>query len=237
MVAAGLFLQKIVASKKKYSTFDRELLAAHSAIRHFRFLLEGQHFHLLTDHKPLVAAMLRVSPPWSARQQRHLSFIAEFTSDIRHTSGTANIVADALSRPSPPTPPTAPSSTSCMPASVPTVMPSALPSSMTASLPISATSVESKTAVAAAQCVDFSLIAATQLTCPDVAAMKFLPSLNVVSQVVEGVEVLGDVSTGVFRPLVPPAFREQVFLHLHNISILVFVLPAAWSVVVSVGHT
>ncbi len=39
-----------------------------------------------------------------------------------------------------------------------------------------------------------------------------------VYQVVEGVEVLGDVSTGVFRPLVPPAFREQVFLHLHNIS-------------------
>jgi hypothetical protein len=32
-----------------------------------------------------------VSPPWSARQQRHLSYIAEFTSDIRHTSGTANI--------------------------------------------------------------------------------------------------------------------------------------------------
>ncbi len=48
--------------------------------------------------------------------------------------------------------------------------------------------------------------------------MKLLPSLSVVSQVVEGVEVLGDVSTGVFRPLVSPAFREQVFLHLHNIS-------------------
>ncbi len=214
----AFFSKKLSPAQEKYSTFDRELLAAHSAIRHFRFLLEGRHLRLLTDHKPLVAAMLRVSPPWSARQQRHLSFIAEFTSDIRHTSGTANIVADALSRPSPPTPPTAPSSTRCMPASVPAVMPSALPSSMSASLPISATSVESKTAVATAQPVDFSLIAAAQLTCPDVASMKLLPSLNMVSQVVEGVEVLRDVSTGVFRPLVPPAFREQVFLHLHNIS-------------------
>ncbi len=97
-------------------------------------------------------------------------------------------------------------------------MPSALPSPTPASLPISATSVESTTAVATAQPVDFSLIAGAQLTCPDVAAMKLLPSLSVVSQVVEGVEILGDVSTGVFRLLVPPAFREQVFLHLHNIS-------------------
>jgi hypothetical protein len=85
----AFFSKKLSPTQEKYSTFDRELLAAHSAIRHFRFLLEGRHFRLLTDHKPLVAAMLRVSPPWSARQQRHLSFIAEFTSDIRHTSGTA----------------------------------------------------------------------------------------------------------------------------------------------------
>ncbi len=48
--------------------------------------------------------------------------------------------------------------------------------------------------------------------------MKLLPSLNVVSRLVEGVEILGDASTGVFRPLVPPAFREQVFLHLHYIN-------------------
>ena len=33
------------------------------------------------------------------RQQRHLSFIAEYTSDIRHIAGKANVVADALSRP------------------------------------------------------------------------------------------------------------------------------------------
>ncbi len=66
--------------------------------------------------------------------------------------------------------------------------------------------------------MDFSLIAAAQLLGPDVAAMKLLPSLNVVSKLVKGVVIFGDVSTGVFRPLVPPAFREQVFLHLHNIS-------------------
>ena len=36
----------------------------------------------------------------SPRQTRHLSFIAEFSSDIRHVSGAANVVVDALSRPS-----------------------------------------------------------------------------------------------------------------------------------------
>jgi hypothetical protein len=41
----------------------------------------------LTDHKPLVTSLFRTTPLWSARQQRQLSFIAEFTSDIRHTPG------------------------------------------------------------------------------------------------------------------------------------------------------
>jgi hypothetical protein len=74
-----------------YSTFDRELFAAYSAVRHFRFLLEGRKFHILTDHKPLVLAMERTTPPWSALQQRHLSFLAEFTSDLRHTSGSLKL--------------------------------------------------------------------------------------------------------------------------------------------------
>jgi len=95
----AFFSQKLSPTQCRYSTFDRELLAAFSAVRHFRFLLEGRQFRLLTDHKPLVSAMTRVTPPWSARQQRHMSYIAEFTADFRHTPGAANFVADALSRP------------------------------------------------------------------------------------------------------------------------------------------
>jgi hypothetical protein len=97
----AFFSKKLAQSEVKYSTFDRELLAAYSTIRHFRFLLEGRQFQLLTDHKPLVAAMVRVTPPQSARQQRHLAYISEFTTDIRHTPGSENVVADALSRPPP----------------------------------------------------------------------------------------------------------------------------------------
>ncbi len=78
----AFYSKKLSGAGTRYSTFDRELLAAFSAIRHFRFLLEGQQFRLLTDHKPLVTSLFRTTPPWSARQQLQLSFISEFTSDI-----------------------------------------------------------------------------------------------------------------------------------------------------------
>jgi hypothetical protein len=93
------YSKKLSGAGTRYSTFDRELLAALSAVRHFRFLMKGRQFRLLTDHKPLVTSLFRTTPLWSACQQWQLSFIAEFTSDIRHTPGQENVVADALSRP------------------------------------------------------------------------------------------------------------------------------------------
>jgi hypothetical protein len=95
----AFYSKKLSGAGTRYSTFDRELLAAFSAVRHFRFLLEGRQFRLLNDHKPLVTSLFRTTPLWSARQQRQLSFIAEFTSDIRQTPGQENVVVDALSSP------------------------------------------------------------------------------------------------------------------------------------------
>ena len=40
-----------------------------------------------------------MSDCWTARQQRQLSYIAEFTADIVHVPGTQNLVADLMSRP------------------------------------------------------------------------------------------------------------------------------------------
>ncbi len=100
-VGSLYYSKKLSSAEIKYSTFDRELLAAFLTIRHFRFLLKGRQFTLLTDHEPLVAAMTRVTPPQSARQQRHLAFVSEFTTDLRHTPGSENVVSDALSRPPP----------------------------------------------------------------------------------------------------------------------------------------
>ena len=54
---------------------------------------------MLSDHKPLTFALHRQSDAWSACQQQHLSYVAEYTSDIRHVAGKENVVADCLSRP------------------------------------------------------------------------------------------------------------------------------------------
>jgi hypothetical protein len=96
----GFFSAQLSKAEVNYSAFDRELFAIVAAIRHFRYMLEGRAFVVFTDHKPLVGALHRRSDPISARQQRHLSFIAEFAPSIRHITGESNVVADTLSRPS-----------------------------------------------------------------------------------------------------------------------------------------
>ena len=52
----GFFSKALEKAEKKYSTFDRELLAIYLTIKHFRHLLEGRKFSIFTDHKPLTAA-------------------------------------------------------------------------------------------------------------------------------------------------------------------------------------
>jgi hypothetical protein len=94
----GFFSKKMEAAQQKYSAFDRELFACYAGIRHFRYMLDGRRFPIFTDHKPLSYALARVSEPWRARQSRQLSYVAEYTSDIRHIAGAANMVADTLSR-------------------------------------------------------------------------------------------------------------------------------------------
>jgi hypothetical protein len=64
----AFYSKKLSGAGTRYSTFYRELLAAFSTVRHFRFLLEGRRFCLLTDHKPLVTSLFCTTPPWSACQ-------------------------------------------------------------------------------------------------------------------------------------------------------------------------
>jgi hypothetical protein len=102
------FSAQLDKAQVNYSAFDRELFAVVAAIKHFRFMLEGRPFTVFTDHRPLVGALSRRSDPWSSWQQRHLSFIAEFSPTIRHIASQSNVVADTLSRPAcvPPAAPT-----------------------------------------------------------------------------------------------------------------------------------
>jgi hypothetical protein len=96
----GFFSRKLTDTESRYSTFNRELLAAQAAIKHFHHFCEGRLFQIWTAHKPPVTALSRVSTPISPRQQRHLAFISEFNVQLLYLPGLKNVVADFLSRPS-----------------------------------------------------------------------------------------------------------------------------------------
>ena len=58
---------------------------------------KGRRFHICTDHKPLTFALASSSERSTPRQQRHLAFIAEYTTDVHHVHGRDNALADSLS--------------------------------------------------------------------------------------------------------------------------------------------
>ena len=93
----AFFFKKASSAERNYSAFDKELLAVYLAVRHFRHHLEARVFRVFTDHKPLVGAISN-NTDRSPRQSRHLAYMSEFTTDLRHLPGAENKVADALSR-------------------------------------------------------------------------------------------------------------------------------------------
>jgi len=93
LAALGLFL---MVAQAKYSAFDQKLLTISAAIRWFWHVVEGRAFTVFTDHQPLTTAMTSSSLQQTARQERHLQFISEFTTDIQHILRKANVVANAL---------------------------------------------------------------------------------------------------------------------------------------------
>nr|VZI46645.1 unnamed protein product [Spirometra erinaceieuropaei] len=100
IVPSAFFSKKLSKAETRYSTFGLELFAVCLAVRHFRHLLEGREFTIFTDHKPLTFALNFHSDKLNPREIRHLEYISQFTSAIRHIDGSWNEMADALSRPS-----------------------------------------------------------------------------------------------------------------------------------------
>lgn len=93
----GFMSKKFTKTEFNYATFDKELLAIHQAIDHFRHYIEGRKVRIFTDHKPLIHAFVKPENR-SPRQTRMFSFIAEFADKLEHISGKDNIVADTMSR-------------------------------------------------------------------------------------------------------------------------------------------
>lgn len=94
----SFYSKRMTDTQKRYSTYDRELLAIYQAIKHNKFMIDGRECIVYTDHKPLTFAFLQKPDKASPRQARQLDFIGQFTTDIRHISGKNNVVADMLSR-------------------------------------------------------------------------------------------------------------------------------------------
>jgi len=163
------------------------LLAAHSSIRHFRYLLEGSQFELWIDHKPLIATLNRLSPLWTPPQ---LTYITEFTSNIRHVPGKDNVVADALSCPTP---------------------------SAVAAEAVSDFEGINCSAQAAPN-MDLQEMAAQHLTCLDTQHLRESPMLHIMYQPVRDQQLLSNISTGFFRPLVLSGLRKVIFESLHGLA-------------------
>jgi hypothetical protein len=61
-------------------------------------------------------------------------------------------------------------------------------------------------------------MAAAQLTCTDCSKMCDSKSLFITAKTTAGVKLFGDISTDVFRPLVPPDFRESAVAAVHGVA-------------------
>ncbi|CAH1731650.1 unnamed protein product [Aphis gossypii] len=94
----GFFSRKLSGAQTRYSTYDRELLAAYLATRHFVHSIEGRPTTLRTDHRPLLFMFSQKTEKLVDRQARHIAFLSQYFDEIEHVSGERNTIPDALSR-------------------------------------------------------------------------------------------------------------------------------------------
>ena len=90
------FSERLNDAKGRYSNYDWELYAVIQALKFWRHYLIHQEFTLHSDHDSL--RFLHSQNKLSARHERWMEFLQEFTFSLRHRPGRENRVADALSR-------------------------------------------------------------------------------------------------------------------------------------------
>jgi cleavage and polyadenylation specificity factor subunit 1 len=67
-------------------------------VEYFEHVIRGREVVFVTDHKPLLNIFNRRQPQKLQRRSDMIEYLSQFTNQIRHVAGSANIVADALSR-------------------------------------------------------------------------------------------------------------------------------------------
>ena len=198
----AFFSKNLNKAQKHYSAFDRELLAIYLSIRHFRYFLEGREFKILTDHRPLVSAFSSQMKDGTSRQTRQLAYIAQFTSDIQWVEGCKNVVADCLSRSNNEVPvETTPTSND-------------QPDNDNENAEINMIFEHNSQ-------IDYAQMAEDQENDTSISHLQTNnSSLKIIKAKIPeiGREMLGDISLGIFRPLVPVSFRKIIFDRLHGLS-------------------
>ena len=208
----GFFSAKLEKAQLSYSAFDRELYGVYAAIRHFRHHLEGRKFTIWTDHKPITFALSKISDSLTARQQRQLSYIAEFTSSIIHVPGRLNIVADLLSRPPQAVPASGPATVAGVKA------PSGSPATSQEAGSTAGAPLHLHSTAAADNNIDLTAMAIAQKTCSSIPQLHTSSSLHLQFFPAGQQSLCCDVSGGRRRPVVPLSWRKTVFNSLHSLA-------------------
>lgn len=93
----GVFTQKLTGAQVNYHVCKKELLAIVSAIKHWDYLLWGNHFHVFCDSQALTWS----NSPQNKITNQWFEYLLGFHFDIVHIPGVDNTLADFLSRLSP----------------------------------------------------------------------------------------------------------------------------------------
>ncbi|CAM5178835.1 unnamed protein product [Eretmochelys imbricata] len=88
--------EKLLPREQHYTAIERECLAMVWALKKLEPYLFGQHFTVYTNHPPLT--WLHQMKGANAKLLRWSLLLQDYDMDVVHVKGSANLIADALSR-------------------------------------------------------------------------------------------------------------------------------------------
>jgi len=97
----GYASRSLTSTEKKYAQIEKDALGIVWGVKKFQSYLEGCHFKLQTDHKPLkfiIDPKKAIPVTSAARIQRWCLFLGAFSYEIEHRGTKEHVNCDGLSR-------------------------------------------------------------------------------------------------------------------------------------------